>query len=148
MPSDVPSSAPTTLFNWHIEPRDDLSIVFGDDSSSGEIQYSYRISNRAYSLEVFESDCQTNITDGLVDIVSTATPLNDNYASLDIALDVDTMLLTNSSLFSMHPMMTKGSAELCVRLDLLSPLDGVSVAFHESVFVIGLDFSSNFTTIA
>ena len=85
-PSNSPNVGPPT-FSWNIE-RKSSKVVTGEGNP--HIQVDYKVSTRSYSAKVFQEDCVTSLTSGLLPVRTSHVDSDETgFIDLQVLLDVD-----------------------------------------------------------
>lgn len=133
----------TASNDWDIIYNDDLVADFSTGSAH-ELQFSYDITVlRSYEYFVFESDCETPITDVMVAITDISRTPKDADASLDtliLAVDVDKANIAGSSIWN----PATNELQICVAVQLVLEDPYWIVKEDKRVLTIDFDLSADF----
>ena len=127
--------------DWDLEPIE-TKVRFSIETESDEIVMLYNIHNRDVSVEVFQQDCETKVSDTVIGVTFNAIPSSPARGVLEVRLDVVQDALAGNPIYTSIDN-ENGLLELCTRVDLLAT-DGTPVVFHELVHTIRVRMTSGF----
>jgi hypothetical protein len=148
--TSVTSSIPTvklSKFDWDLERVGNATAVFSDGSNTEEITLNYNISNRLFTLNVFDESCTIPVLDNVVGITGNATVVTSTHSNLKVSLDVKQEGVIGSVVWSNGPSGV-GFVNLCVRVDLVLDNDNtISINFHEQKLFITIGLEQGFSVV-
>ena len=109
------------------------------------LKISYNISNRYYSYNIYDEDCNTTIHDNpLVVTDTTVTGLGNGFKTVDNFFNIDIASLENSSVWSSNSI--GGTLKFCGIMSLYTNTTAeVEVVRNKAIFIIEVENKSNFT---
>jgi hypothetical protein len=149
--SFVPTSTATPTevmgkFDWQIERIGRVTATFSDTSKQGEIKLTYSISHRNATVKVMDVECKNLIAPEVVNSTQTTKTTSSSLSRLDVILDINQAVVTNSNIWSNGKTKGEGFIKLCVRVDLiLNDSAQTSVNFHEQSLYLTIGLSQGFT---
>jgi len=145
LPIEIPSLQPSLMrpsqFSWIVSLHENGGISLNHT----HLKISYNISNRYYSYNIYDEDCNTTIHDNpLVITDTTVTGLGNGFKTVDSFFDIDIATLENSSVWSSS--LIGGTLKFCGIMSLYTSTTGeVEVVRNEAIFIIEVENKSNFT---
>merc|ERR1740124_321481 len=145
LPTEIPSLQPSLMrpskFSWIVSLHENSGIVLNQTL----LKLSYNISNRDYSYDIYDEDCNTTVRDNpLVVTDTTVAGLGNGFKTVDNFFEIDIPTLENSSVWSSDS--TGGTLKFCGIMSLYTNSTGaVEVVRNEAIFVIEIKNKSNFT---
>jgi hypothetical protein len=143
-PTFTPTVSPTITgadqFEW------DISIMRDANYSSTEsaIDMSFNISNRAYTIDVLDSDCITKVEDAL-HLTETVTGIGDGFKEVDISLHINQIQIEGSSSEIWTNTTSGGEIEFCILTSLfLTSAEENLINFLETKAKVNVDKTSGF----
>ena len=136
-----PSLMRPSQFSWIASLHENGGIVLNQTS----LMLSYNISNRDYSYNIYDEDCNTTIADNpLVITNTTVTGVGNGFKVVDTFFDIHIPSLESSSMWSSNAI--GGTFKFCGIMSLYTNTTGeVEVVRNKAIFMIKVENKSNFT---
>ncbi len=132
-----------TKFDWDLERIGTSRLKFTEELNTAEISLDYNISLRDFNISLREVDCSTPVDETVATASGSVTQTSLRHANLTIDIDLNQENIASSPIWS-NVTVGQGLVELCVRVDLLQPILGVSVHFHETRMSISVNMVQGF----
>jgi len=100
----------------------------------------FKISNREYKIDVFQSDCTIPVNDALAMNIEGTTDLGNGYQNITVSLDVNQTMVEGSNRDIWTSTTTGGEIKFCLTMSLfLNETNDILVNFLYTTFKIIVD---------